>query len=172
MQLCSQYSCLEFKIDQIRWNSVYFSGQGICKGCYLHLLLQSLSGTWPQIQTDGWIIWLSERIKVNDKLYFPFLPARLRVSELGKGISEEIMGKNKTNQTSTSIKSMFSNIKSVNLGPSKPERMNSKTYESRQTRKRKEQSSAKCQAIGSGEDCRKLKRRAATTQLNMWYQVL
>ena len=109
---------------------------------------------------------------MNDKLYFPFLPARLRVSELGKGNSEEILEKNKTNQISTSIKSMCSKIKSVNLGPSKPERTNSKACEARQTRKRKEQSRAKCHATESGEECRKLKRRAATTQLSTWCQVL
>lgn len=41
--------------------------------------------------------WLSERIKVNDKLYFSFVPTRFRVSEL---TSEEILEKiNKTNQS-------------------------------------------------------------------------
>lgn len=74
---------------------------------------------------------------MNDKLYFSFLPTRLRVSELGKGTSEEILEKvNKTNQTSTSIKSNCSQIKSVNWGPSQPERTNSKIHEARQARER------------------------------------
>lgn len=93
---------------------------------------------------------------MNDKLYFSFLPTRLRVSELGKGTSEEIMEKgNKTNQTSTSIKSNCSQIKSVNWGPSKPERTNSKIHEARQAGKGEEQS--RFQAIWSGGDNKELK---------------
>lgn len=87
---------------------------------------------------------------MNDKLYFSFLPARLRVSELGKGTSEEILGKkkiSKTNQTSTSMKSTCNKIKSVNLGPSKPERTNPKTLEARQARRSKAGPSDKQQGV-------------------------
>ena len=79
------------------------------------------------------------------------------MSELGKGTSEEILEKiNKTNQTGTSKKSTCRKIKeSVNLGPSKPERTNSKAQETWQG-SGEEQTRAKCQAVGSGEDCREL----------------